>query len=307
MTARRRHAGAWVLATLLALAPAVPAVADDAALSPTLTTEEPRAYGWQLGDVLTREVLVTLPDGWRLLDDSLPAVRANGRSLELRAIERQRLDGGRRERLRLHYQVMRSPPDLKALEIAPLQLRAQGPQRTENLRLEAWPVVVAPLAPPEPVARRGLGDLQPDRPPPLPEDRQRGLRLAVEAALLLLAGAGFAHARWGAWWRRGPQRPLAAAARAVRRLPRQPAAPALQAALRAVHAGLNHSAGQVLLAADLPGFLARRPALAPHQAELRQFFALSDAVFFAGQQAPDDAAAQLRGWLTRWARAERRT
>jgi len=313
---------------------------------PRLQASEPRAFGWRLGDVVERELVVDLPPGWHLLADSLPTPRANGRALELRSLQRDSTPG--QERLQLRYQVMRSPTELRALEIAPLSLQLQGPQRIDTLRVDAWPLLVAPLSPPDALNRRGLGDLQPDRPPPLPTDAARPLRLGAELAVALLAVAGLAHARWGAWWRRRPQRPIAAVARQLRRRrsgpshgrwPERwlgrlsdgwwgrwrarpgaqaqhqrlapawapaplPGASALQPSLRAVHAALNTSAGQVLLAQGVPAYCRARPAFVPLQHELLAFFALSDAVFFAATPPPADADAQLRAWLARWARAE---
>ena len=285
---------------------ALPASAAPAVAVPQLQASEPRAYGWHLGDVVERDLLLQLPPGWVLVADSLPVPRATGRSLELRSLQRHSSSG--QERLQLRYQLMRSPDAPRVVEIAPLVLQLRGPQRSESLRVEAWPLLVSPLVAAEPPNRRGLGPLQPDRPPPWPDDAWRRPRLAAEAALLLAAAAGLARARWGAWWRRRPQRPLAQAARALRRLPRQPHQPdaaTLQAALRRVHAALNASAGRVLLADGLDAYCRQHPALAPHRDELQAFLALSDAVFFAGAAAPADSADQLRRWLARWRVAER--
>lgn len=300
---RRANPG-WS-ALVWAVCAVAPASAASAVAVPQLQASEPRAYGWQLGDVVERELLLQLPPGWVLVADSLPVPRATGRSLELRSLQRHSSDG--QERLQLRYQLMRSPDAPRVVEIAPLVLQLRGPQRSESLRVEAWPLLVSPLVAAEPPNRRGLGPLQPDRPPPWPDDAWRRPRLAAEAALLLAAAAGLARARWGAWWRRRPQRPLAQAARALRRLPREPDAATLQAALRRVHAALNASAGHVLLADGLAAYCRQHPALAPHRDELQAFLALSDAVFFAGAAAPADSVDQLRRWLARWRAAERRT
>lgn len=141
------------VALLLALGAALPAGAQDAL--PTVQASEPRAFGWRLGDLVEREVLVTLPGGWRLLPDSLPVARQDGRSLELRTVTRAPAPGG--ERLLLRYQVMRSPDALRTVELPGLLLQAKGPARTAPLRVEAWPLLVGPLAPAEPPERRGLG------------------------------------------------------------------------------------------------------------------------------------------------------
>ena len=298
---------ARLLALMISLSTAwlvvLPARAADP--GPSLVASEPRAFGWRLGDVVERQVWLRLPPGWQLVADSLPAVRADGRTLELQAITREPSDG--QELLRLRYQVMRSPTEVRTLEIPPWRLQVKGPSRTETLRVDAWPVVVSPLTPADAANRNGLGELRPDRPPPPRTDPARPWRLALAGVLLLAGLTGLARARWGAWWRRGPQRPLAQAWRRLRRLPAQPDAAALQAALQALHQGLNQSAGQVLLPAGAAAFCQSRPGFAPLQSELQQFFALSDRVFFQNQAAPADAAAALRQLARKLRDAERAT
>jgi hypothetical protein len=66
-------------------------------------TIEPRAFGYQVGDVLQRHIVVQVPDGLALDETSLPRPGARGHALELRALQRQGAAG--REELWLHYQV----------------------------------------------------------------------------------------------------------------------------------------------------------------------------------------------------------
>lgn len=292
-----------------ALATVLLAASAQAAPPPTprlLRASEPRAFGWFLGDEIEREAWVSLPAGWRLLPPSLPTPRENGAGLELRSL--RVAPQGEALHLQLRYQVMRSPAQARSLEMPPLKLQLAGPGGAEQtVRVEAWPVLVAPLAPEVAPTRRGLGPLRPDRPPPAAEDPSRPLRLAAEAALALLAAASLARARWGAWWRRGPQRPLAAACKQLNRLPAELALPAQQQALRSLHHALNRTAGQVLAASGLAAFCRQRPAFAPHAVALQQFFAQSDRLFFAAQPLPPEAWQAVRQLARALRDAERQT
>ena len=67
----------------------------------------------------------------------------------------------------LDYQVFLAPAAVRTLrDRRRCALRFAGAARAEDLRIDAWPVTVAPLVPVEVPPRRGLGELQPDRPPP---------------------------------------------------------------------------------------------------------------------------------------------
>jgi hypothetical protein len=98
---------------------------------------------------------------------------------------------------------------------------------------------------------------------------------------------------------------MAQAWRQLRRLRPGADVPALQAATRTLHRALDRRAGHTLTRAGLPAFCAADAAFAGEQAALQQFFGLSEALFFADQAPPADAAAQLRAWCQRWRRQER--
>src|SRR5450631_2437438 len=90
----------------LILAPAG-AIAGEPLTGLSAATIEPRAFGYQLGDVVSRQVSVDVPDGLVLDETSVPRPGARGKALELRSIERsERAErGGRRIELTLRYQV----------------------------------------------------------------------------------------------------------------------------------------------------------------------------------------------------------
>ncbi|MEY2687075.1 MAG: hypothetical protein RL375_1273 [Pseudomonadota bacterium] len=60
--------------------------------------DEPRAYGWRVGDVVRRVVHLQLPEGWQLDERSLPRPDQRGGELELRAL-RLVVDDGSSARL----------------------------------------------------------------------------------------------------------------------------------------------------------------------------------------------------------------
>jgi mxaA protein len=315
----KRHAAllcSWLLTSLPALAAGPPSVAASAAragiatgteteiapeIATEVATEEPRAFGYQVGDQFSRQVFVRVPATWQLDPASVPATR-RGQPIELRRVQlhSKTVGGTVRHRIELHYQVFYSPPAVRVLELAPWWLKFNNGTRQEELRVEAWPISVAPLLPTAVNNRRGLGDMQPDAPPPLINTQAQQRRLGLYAALALLLATGLAVLHWGPPWRAARNRPFGRAWRELRALPTQPNPKQWQAALRCVHQALNRSAGGVVFRHNLPNFIQQQPRFAPLHNELTRFLAHSEQVFFGDQAAPQ--LAPDVPWLTQLAR-----
>jgi mxaA protein len=247
-------------------------------------TVEPRAFGYQVGDVLQRHIVVQVPAGLALDEASLPRPGARGHALELRALHRQRAAG--REELWLHYQVFLAPQSVRTLEMPPLSLRFEGQPRAQDLRVDAWPVTVAPLAPLEVSPRHGLGELQPDAPVPRIATQTLRARLWAYAvvATLLLATLALVYGA-GSWWGRR-QRPFARAWRSMHRLPSNDDAVAWRAACERLHAAFNEAGGEVLFEHGIHRFAARHPAFRALQEDMHRFLRISRRGFF-GDGAPE--------------------
>ncbi len=271
---------------------ATPASALDAQPVLTATTVEPRAFGYQVGDVVSGSVQVHVPTGLVLDEASLPRPGARGKALELRSVVRSSSPeaGGRALTLTLDYQVFLSPAQTRTLETPTLNLRFVGAPREQVLRIEPWPVTVSPLAPIDVSPRRGLGDLQPDAGPPLITTTATRWRLLAEGVVALLLLGYLAQVYLGApWWARS-QRPFNRAWRDLRRLRALPdddatngAPRAARAAIQRLHAALNASAGEVVFEAGIDRFVTAQPRFRPLRDDLVEFLRLSNREFFAPQ------------------------
>jgi mxaA protein len=262
------------------------------AAGPTAEITDPRAFGYFVGDVLQRRVLLQLPDGLAPDLSSLPQARRPGQALELRAA---RLQGNQ---LLLDYQVFLAPTEVRTLEMPPLQLRLAGSAGEQFLRIDAWPVTVAPLMPVDVSPRVGLGEMRPDAAPPAIATGARQLRLALYAAALAVLATVLVQVYVGLpWWGRR-QRPFARAWRAMRSLPAVPSPVQQREALLLLHEALNASAGEAVFETGLADFIARHPRFAPQHDGLAAFFRHSHDEFFA-----ERAAAVDPEWLRRLCRA----
>lgn len=304
---------AWGLAWLLC----APAWAQPPGLPQAeAVADTPRAYGYSVGDVVQRRVQLQLPPDWQLDLDALPRTRRPGQAIELRRAE---LQGSL---LLLEYQIFLAPTEVRTLELPVLQLRLRGPAaasagagpaasaatanaapdalRETTLRVDAWPVTVAPLVPLAVSPREGLGEMRPDVPAPLLATQPHQQRLLAYALAALLLGLGLWQRLYGLPFSARRQRPFAQAWRQLQRLSAargtgtDAAAPRRQA-FQLLHQALNRQAGQVLFAGGLPAFVQQQPAFAPLQGALAEFFARSEAEFFAPANATQMAGQMPAG------------
>ena len=293
------RASHWLCAASLALAHTLAGAAPPAALL-TAMTSEPRAFGYHVGDVVSRTVTVYAPDGLVLDESSVPQPGARGNAIELRSVARSSTaeSGGRRHELALEYQVFLSPPQARTLEMPAFTLRFQGQPRAQEIRIEAWPVTVAPLVPVEVSPRNGLGEWQPDTPPPLIDTAAARNRLIAYGGVLLLLLGYLAYAYLGLpWWSRA-HRPFTLAWRALRGM--TPASSELQwrEAFQRLHGALNGTAGEVVFEQGIDRFVSAQPRFQYLRDDLVRFFQQSRREFFAegGQGAAD------RPWLIEFCR-----
>jgi mxaA protein len=244
--------------------------------------DEPRAFGYAVGDVVSRRIALQVPAGLKLDEASLPRAGTRGRALELQRVVLHTSFTGTPESLQLDYQVFLAPPEVRVLEMPPIELRFDGAPRAQTLRIDAWPVTVAPLVPIDAPTREGLGELRPDREPPRVETAAARTRLLIEAGIALLLLGYLANVYLVTPWSAQRRRPFGRAWKQLAALPAQPDAAQRRSAFECLHAAFNETAGGVLFEPGLDRFVASRPRFAPLQGEIARFFAASRAEFFAG-------------------------
>ena len=274
---------AWLILGLAGGVAAAPATLD-------ARSDEPRAFGYSVGDIVSRRIALRVPDGLTLDENSMPRVGGRGRALELQRVVLHRSLRGVPEDLQLDYQVFLAPRDVRVLEMPPIELRFDGTARPQTVRVDAWPVTVAPLAPADASTRDGLGEMRPDMEPPRIDTTATRARLTVALGVMAVLLAYLGHVYLVLPWSANRQRPFGRAWRVLRALSAQPDAGPRRAAFERLHAALNETAGEALFEPGLDRFVARRPGFAPIRGELGRFFVQSRAEFFGGPAPGADAA-----------------
>jgi mxaA protein len=273
--------------------PGIARSAEEPAL-PEAIVQQPRAFGYVLGDIITQRALLQR-QGAPFDLARMPATQRVGIWLERRAAHIEPDADGRRW-LIVEYQLINAPRILTTITVPPLLLESK--QRDVKLLVPEWAISVSPLTPQSAFDASGLGKLRPDRQAKLidtaPMQRQLWIWLIALAATL---------AAWGLWtqWRNRLailNQPFARAWHEMQRL--DAASPQ---AWQALHRAFDRTAGRVMHMESLPLLFERAPHLQPLRAPIEQFFAASSERFFGtGTQ---DATVSTRSLCDLLRRAER--
>jgi len=246
-------------------------------------TQQPRAFGHVLGDVVTQRVRLA-QDGRELEPASLPPADRVGLWLERRA-PRIELDAEGARWLAIDYQFVNAPRVPTAFSLPPLTLATTA---GIALAVPAAPLTIAPLTPAD---ANELPALQPDRPVALRPTA--GLQQQLRFALFALAAVLAAWLAWWGWrqWREARSLPFARACARLRRLDANE-----PAAWLALHEAITQSAGRVVHSASLPRLFDEAPQWRPLRADIERFFEASNARFFGGvKAAPGDLSLRELG------------
>jgi mxaA protein len=252
---------------------------------------EPRTFGYVVGDIIRREVYLSVHPDYRLDQASLPKPGRLDRWLELAApeVRVESIRNGRRYHLVLSYQIFNAPLSPETITIPQQNLRIVGATNALSTLVPALRVTVAPVTSAIAANRLSGSSLQEDRPPSPIAVEARQTRLAVAGAALLALLLYLA-------WRRGLMAfnarrnlPFSKAFRELQRLQRASGAAAYADGLKIVHEAINRTAGRAVFAHSLDEFLTAHPAYAGLRSEFQQLFAASGTLFF-GNGAADTSS-----------------
>jgi mxaA protein len=267
-----------------------------AAPMPAPVVEQPRAFGYFLGDRLQQRVLLA-PPGGAFQATALPQPERLGVWIE-RLSSRKETDLEGRAWLVVDYQIVNAAPGLSAVQIPAWTIKgstAQGASGDSVLSVPPWAIQVAALTPP---GAPSLQTLRPDQPAPLIPTGSLVQRMQLSLAALSVSLVG-----WLAWqlWRNrraAARQPFALAWRQLRGLPDDD-----RAAWQALHRAFDRSAGRVVHSASLDKLFQAAPHFRALRPEIEAFYAQSEAFFFSGGTAAEPIA--LRELCKRLRRLEK--
>lgn len=243
-----------------------PRTGDSASRTPVVV-EQPRPFGYVIGDIVAQRVLLTSPS-MDFQPTELPASQRVNIWFERRASRIESASDGRRW-LVVDYQLINAPQALRSVQLPAWKLEAKtgGAQLT----IPAAPISVAPLVSNASPAT----ELRPEREVAITATAPARAKLLVWSIALVAVLAA-----WLAWfqWRNRRDtldRPFARAYHELRRVDEM--APE---AWQALHRAFDQTAGRVLQIQTLPALFQRAPYLQPRRADIERFFTQSSERFF---------------------------
>jgi mxaA protein len=268
-----------------------------------------RTVGYTVGDVLTRHMVISIKKPYKLIPESLPIVgyqkRYRGQliGIDLGDIKHSSKENGDTvvHNLMLSYQVWTNKPTVKngalpAEYLHIINMESKG-KEVVKFRIPSFEFNISPIA------RFGQikieDDMSPYRGPLLLNSAPEKQRLKILLSGLVLSLLGLLYLLGKHAWLPRMGGPFAKSYRLIRKQNKTPEG--IRNAVSSMHAALNTSAGYSLFNDNLEDFLAKKPAFNAIKTEIRQFFGLSNQVFFepsAQHQAGNDPL----NWLAQFCR-----
>ncbi|NOT15814.1 MAG: hypothetical protein HOP21_09630 [Methylotenera sp.] len=266
-----------------------------------------RDAGFVVGDALDRTLVITIKKPYELVKESLPIVgyehrwkgQISGVELVKIQVDEKSLSEAMQHTLNLRYQVFTTSKTVKhaSLKAEILNVRNTKTKEVVRLRVPFFDFRVSPLS------LFGQIKLNEDMSPFVPpltldaSSEKRNMQWLIGLLTLSLLGLLYI---FGAYtWLPKMGGPFAKAYRDIRKMPET--AEGLQQAVARVHQSLNITTGSSLFGNNIAELINKKPAFAPLQGQIAQFFALSRQVFFEPQ-----AATQLsespKAWLLKLCR-----
>jgi mxaA protein len=250
---------------------AVPPIGDTATASQTAIVDQPRPFGYVIGDVFTQRILLQI-NGTQFEPATMPASERIGVWLERHAPAIETMPDGR-DWLAVDYQIINAPQQLTTVTIPAWKLPAKS--ATDTLRIAEWSISVSPLTQIQAFTADGPGGLRPDRLAPHIAIKPLQHQIAIWSGasfLIVLMWLG-----WFMWrnWQSSREQPFARALREMRRF-NDKSPPAW----RALHRAFDSVAGQVMQTTTLAILFQKAPQLNPLQTKIEIFFEQSSAFFF---------------------------
>lgn len=275
-------------------------------------TDPVKLVGYTVGDVIEREVFLTIKAPYKLIDTSLPIPgyekRYRGQliGIELKSISHEK-DESKDEsthRIKLAYQVFTNNVVAKNAALGPEYLNLINTKDSKDLvkyRIPLLSVAISPIAifgavKVENNMSTFLGPLL------MPKDKeQQALKVSVIVLVLGLLGLVYIMGQHAWLPRMGGA--FAKAHRQVRKTANT--TEGLQQAVSVTHQAINASAGMSVFNDNTAAFLQAHPKFSPMRDELETFFGLSRQVYFEPKfqmQNAFGAAQNPHQWLLQFTR-----
>ena len=279
------------------------------------TIDPVKLVGYTVGDVIEREVILTIKAPYALIETSLPITgyekRYKGQviGIELKNVSHTKEvnDDSTTFDIKLAYQVFTNNVVAKNAALGPEYLNLINTKDSKDLvkyRIPSLDIAISPIA--------IFGQIKIEnnmsgfRGPLLLSDTNEKRRLKVSVIFLAISLLGLLYILGMRAWLPRMGGAFAKAYRTTRKSPNTPEG--LKLAVSKVHESLNTTATMSVFSTNLDEFLTKKPNFAPMKVEIEKFFSLSRHVYFepnAAHSVGNEPLNWLRGFTRRCRDCER--
>lgn len=279
----------------------------------TLETIDPvQRVGYTVGDVIEREVILTVKMPYKLIETSLPIPgyekRYRGQliGIELKSIHHKKNESKNEtsHRIKLAYQIFTNNVVAKNAALGPEYLNLINTKNSKEVvkyRLPSLDIAISPIAIFGQV--KVENNMSPFLGPLLMANQHETRLLYTSLGLLLISLLGLLYILGKNAWLPRMGGIFAKAYRQLRKLPKSQAG--LQQAVSIVHQAINRTAGMSVFNDNMQAFLQQHPKFSPLSAEFTLFFGLSRQVYFEPSFQLEDAFGAANDplqWLVQFTR-----
>ncbi|PKO47704.1 MAG: hypothetical protein CVU29_02360 [Betaproteobacteria bacterium HGW-Betaproteobacteria-22] len=278
---------ACLLATCL-LMNAPLAIAEDAAttIAPEIVslTNPDKSYGVQIGDKLTRKMVLALPAPYQIAKETFPKKGNKHNGIELVEINVATEQQKTRTlySVELGYQAFTHKKTPSVMQLPALEYVLTGGEKPIKMDIPAWGFWFSPL-----VAggiETAEKNMQPEFKPPLVDIRSHQTRLTVFLSLLLASLLTLLYINADGQWMPFMGGAFARAHRKLKRLSKKPAVKTAKdekQALVYMHQAFNHHYRANIFARDIERFVIMHPGFKKMKKEIEQFFEHSNTSLYS--------------------------
>lgn len=243
-----------------------------------------QSYGVQIGDKLSRKVVLEVPAPLKIAEGAFPKRGSKNNGVELVAVDVQtdQQKDFTRYIVNLSYQTFTSPNKPTVMHLPAEKLVLTGGATAEEIAVPAWgfwlsPIVIGGI-------ETAQKNIQPEAAPPLVDISAHQTRFALFASLLAASLLALLYMNADGNWLPFMGGAFAKAHRQLKRMAKSSGAKSAadeKQALVYIHQAFNQHFGANMFARDIEPFVAKRASFKKMKAEIAQFFDESNQSLFA--------------------------
>ncbi|MDP1659832.1 MAG: hypothetical protein Q8L73_10850 [Methylotenera sp.] len=247
-------------------------------------TNPAQTYGVQIGDQLSRKIVLEVPAPLKIAEGAFPKKGSKNNGVELVEVEVQ-TDQQKAHTLytiNLSYQTFTSPNKPIVMHLPAEKLALTGGTKAETLEVPAWGFWLSPIV--TGGIEAAQKNIQPDAMPPLVDIRAHKTRLGVFLSMLVASLLGLLYMNADGNWLPFMGGAFAKAHRQLKRMAKSTAAKTAveeKQALVYVHQAFNQHFGANMFARDIEHFVSLRSSFKNMKTEIAQFFNESNQSLYA--------------------------